>query len=197
MCNSSNNLQHGQGDQESLYGDFRTIPGLEDRYEASNFGFIRSFCWRKEGKILKPFKSGKYLLVTLRDENGIRRHRRVHRLVYSAFFPSEELGRKYQIHHRNGNTLDNRICNLQRVTPHEHFLINLKNGTARTFKSGSQNQNSKLTEADVVDIRRRFSSKEASTAELAEEYHVSKRCIQYINCFKTWKHLHEDASQAA
>lgn len=57
--------------------------------------------------------------------------RKEHRKVWQEHFgpiPKDDLGRTYEIHHKNGNHMDNRIENLQCVTIEEHFKIHFEQG---------------------------------------------------------------------
>ena len=51
-------------------------------------------------------------------ENGKRKKWQVSRLVADTFIPNPE--NKPEVHHKNGNSLNDRLDNLQRVTKEEH-----------------------------------------------------------------------------
>lgn len=57
------------------------------------------------------------------------------------------------------------------------------------YKKGSNNPQSKLTDTDVIDILTRYSNKEATQAELARQYNVSRYTINAIVLNKSWKHI--------
>ncbi len=82
----------------------------------------------------------------------------------------------------------------------QSLAAKLANNAARGDKNGSrlrpesrprgeQNNKAKLTEADVVAIRKRHASKEASTRVLACEYGVAWNSINSIIRRKTWAHV--------
>jgi len=56
-------------------------------------------------------------------------------------------------------------------------------------KLGESHRDAKLTEADVLEIRRRYSAKESSYSQLATEYGISKGAIAFIVRRVSWKHL--------
>ena len=62
-------------------------------------------------------KSCGYMIVTLCHE-GVRKNKRVHRLLCEAFLPNPE--NKTQVNHIDGNKLNNCLLNLEWVTPKEN-----------------------------------------------------------------------------
>lgn len=92
--------------------EFKSIPGFEGRYEASNKGRLRD----SRGNILKqtPASSG-HLTVNL--NNGERRKSYlVHRIIAETFFGFSNL----VIDHVDGNPANNSIENLEYVTVREN-----------------------------------------------------------------------------
>lgn len=54
---------------------------------------------------------------------------------------------------------------------------------------GEQNGSAKLTEADVVEIRRRYAAGEMNQPQLARHYGVAKSQIWNVIARKTWRHI--------
>ena len=54
---------------------------------------------------------------------------------------------------------------------------------------GSVNGNSKLTESDVIEIRKLYESKLMNQYTLADKYNVSQTCIGSIVRKQTWRHV--------
>lgn len=54
---------------------------------------------------------------------------------------------------------------------------------------GEQNPRAKLTEADVIEIRRAYAAGEAKQAELGRLFNVSQAKISQIVLRRVWKHL--------
>lgn len=96
---------------------WKKIPGYAD-YMVSNLGDVKSFKYRKE-HIMTPHLDGqgRYVFVCL-CKKGKKKHILVHRLVASAFLDNKE--GKSQVNHKNCNTRDNRLENLEWVTPKEN-----------------------------------------------------------------------------
>ena len=97
---------------------WKDIPDYEGLYQVSNLGRVKSFY--KGGRILKPLpvRSG-YLRVALTFYDGSIHFIPIHRLVLIAF--SQNMG-NMQVNHINGIKTDNRLENLEWVTPSENAL---------------------------------------------------------------------------
>lgn len=72
---------------------------------------------------MKPFKNraNKGYNIVYLYENGKRKRKQVSRLVADAFIPNPD--NKPIVHHKNVDSLDDRLDNLQRVTTEEHYNI--------------------------------------------------------------------------
>lgn len=104
---------------------WKDIKGFEGVYKISNFGRLASL---KKGyfNILSNKNSkGDYISVILKSKNKVL-HTRIHRLVYSTFVEEIPKGKKYHIHHKDGNKQNNRISNLELVNSHNHHKIHIK-----------------------------------------------------------------------
>lgn len=169
---------------------WRSIDGYNGIYEVSNFGNVRSLSRidiRKNkiiGQIMKTFKSRGYIRITLRKE-GKGTKGSVHRLVLTAF--SGECPKGYQCNHIDGNKLNNRIDNLEWVTPsenqrHKYDIL----GYSRPI--GSKNPQSKLTEAKVKEIKLLL-VKKIPVKLIAEMYKVTLKTIYNIKSESAWTHI--------
>lgn len=91
------------------------------------------------------------------------------------------------INHKDGNTLNNAISNLEVMTNKEnyhharkHNLINIE---------GSGNGRAKLTKNDVIKIKQMLSMKEHTQTEIAKIFGVDISIISKIKSGKLWKHV--------
>lgn len=86
-----------------------------EKYEVNNMSQVRN---KKTGRVLSSNELGR---IELRG-NGKGQRFANYRLCLASFFPDDipdDIG-GYHVDHINGNTSDNRLCNLQWITPSEH-----------------------------------------------------------------------------
>lgn len=133
----------------------------------------------KTGHILTPVVKNGYFGVRLSRDAKVT-FKSVHLLVYDAFIGGRKPG--MHIDHINGIRTDNRIINLRQVTPEQN------NANRLHLVRGENVNTAKLTEADVMDIRKEKAAG-ANSRTLAERYGISKGAINRVATGKTWKHL--------
>ena len=104
---------------------WKDIKGYKN-YQVSNFGKIKSKPrMGSKGGLLKPFSNYKgYLLVTL-FKNKQLKHYQVHRLVYEAFYGKIPFW--MQVNHLNERKNDNRLENLNLMTPKQNINWGTRN----------------------------------------------------------------------
>lgn len=102
--------------------EWRNIDFTNNKYSVSSEGWIRN---NNTGNILKPsiHKRG-YLKINL-DVDGRRYSKSMHRLIALTFIPNPE--NKPEVNHINGIHDDNRVVNLEWVTPEENIKHSVKN----------------------------------------------------------------------
>lgn len=155
------------------------VPG----YEISNLGNIRSSVKFKTPTLLKPDNSNShgYLQVSLLTFRGLKTFL-VHRLMCMTFYANPE--NKAQVNHKNGNKLDNRVENLEWVTPKENVHHSIAIGL---FKVGEEAGRAVLKEVDVLKIRQLHATGLTCT-EIRDEFpQVTVRNINLIVNKKRWK----------
>ena len=139
------------------------------KYEVSSCGHIRG----KRG-IRKPFvdRDG-YLLVSLYTDDDKHVTYKVHRLVALAFIPNPK--NLPIVHHKDGVRNNCHVSNLEWAT-------NAENLAAGNFVRGEKHHNAKLSDAEVIEIRRLYvkGSKDYSLHALSAKYGVSYGCIRNI-----------------
>lgn len=110
-------------------------PELEGLYEASTRGRIRRMETKRVKSTYLKVSSNKnkpYVVVDLntpaiiktgRNKKGRKKYY-VHRLVANTFL--ERVPENYQVHHRDGNKLNNNLSNLVFLSPSEHARVETK-----------------------------------------------------------------------
>ena len=124
---------------------WRAVVGYMDLYEVSNLGRVRSLDRIQYNPVAathQTFHPGHimngrvshrgYRLVNLRDVNGKRKNCSVHRLVAMAFIPNPD--NLPFVNHKNYDTLDNRVENLEWCTP----TYNVHYGRADRIRQANQ-----------------------------------------------------------
>lgn len=157
---------------------WKPIPDF-DAYEVSSLGRIR----RGQRVLAGHTRKDGYTQVHLWKNN--RQHtRRVNRLVCEAFHgspPFPEAEALHKDHNRSNNAEDN----LRWGTSVENSADILEAGRGNNTR-GSAASWSKLTEAQVLEIRHR--REQETIASLAKEYGVSNATIVGA-CTKNWQHV--------
>ena len=175
-----------------IWKDIEGYPG----YQVSNMGRVKSLvkAYRREEIILKgsPNTTG-YILVQLYPEPRKRKSLLVHRLVMLTFQPNPMMD-ELEVNHKDLDTTNNKMSNLEWVTSSENLLHFYRSGgfgeRNRKLPKGEEQHLSKLTSEQVIEIRRLYAANEHGTRKkLRETYGVSEGCIRNILDGFTWKHL--------
>ena len=127
------------------------VKGFVGIYQVSNMGGLRSFKKNPSGRVLSNVnKKGGYLSVVLRgkSKNDIR-YVRMHILVAEAF-----LGRRpspiHEVNHIDCNKQNNRIGNLEWVTPQENKIHAVK--TKPEFLDGMRKWNQETRPTPIAQM---------------------------------------------
>lgn len=165
--------------------------------------YVRSGVWvvDAEAGIVHSRRTRKALRGTVSD-NGY--------LVYGATFPggSRETARTIpvlaarvvwesvhgtipddlEINHKDGNKLNNAISNLELVTRLENISHSIQTGLRGPQPYGEMVKTSRLTEAQVVEIRALLAAGELQQV-IADRYNVTQSLVSMINRGKIWRHM--------
>ncbi len=179
--------------------EWRDIAGYEGFCQVSSLGRVRSLdravsttgavpIRQCRGKLLSPYDNGKgYFNVGL-SRNGSSKTHRVCRLVAAAWHGPCPEGKVCA--HLDGTRDNNIPSNLKWVTPSENSLQQHEHGTMYTGakQSGEDSPNSKLTNKEVFEIRRRFAGGEPGQ-QIHKDFSISIGAVRAVINRKTWRHI--------
>jgi hypothetical protein len=150
--------------------EWRPVPGFEAVAEVSDQGRIRSLPRKHtRGRILQPYQTPKgYLSLGLRDQGGVVRQVKVHRVVAAAFIGPCPEGQV--VRHGLGGPSNNRVANLCYGTPAENQADMVRH------RQALRAANLELTGDDALEIYRRYINGELPQ-RLANEYAAIMRHI--------------------
>ena len=112
--------------------------------------------------------------------------KRIHRMIAEMYI--ENPNNYPIINHKDGNKLNNHISNLEWCSYSHNLKHSYDNNLRQAApKKGSENNMAKLTEKQVLEIRKLFDKH--TIKEISEMYGVSKSCIKQIKHHRTWRHL--------
>ena len=164
---------------------WRPVPEWEDLYEVSDQGSVRRLAPGHgigAGYVLTPTRRGKGYTAVKLNREGQGTTYSVHILVMAAFVGPRPEG--IQVNHRNGDKTDNRLSNLEYVTPKQNARHAIRNGFKDVLK-GERHGMSKLTADQVRAIR----ASDETNRQLADKYGVAREHVWAIREGKKWTHL--------
>lgn len=163
-------------------------------YEISNKGRFKQLARRlncrggsrvSKEKIVVGTDSYGYRTVAMKKDK-IRVQIGVHILVAKAFLDNPE--NKYSVNHIDTNRSNNSVENLEWATQKEQIDHAIRLGRMK-WEKGTERKNSKLTESDVLEIRRLYIKTNTTFRKLSAQFNVSPSTIKSILDYKKWKHV--------
>jgi hypothetical protein len=172
---------------------FVPIQGFEERYKISNEGRIISIGGMGKGRVvkdrfLKPSKNGDGYFSVILSKDGNPKQFRVHRLIALHFIPNPN---NYPIiNHIDGTRDNNAIDNLEWCTYSHNtkHAYNIGSKIACPLR-GEKSNFAKLSEFQVLEIRRIYNEKEIGVCKIAKLFGVRHSQISRIVNRTRWAHL--------
>lgn len=158
---------------------WKEIFGFGGKYLISNEGTVKSLMLRKE-KIIIPSLNKGYKILGLTDENKQRKTFRVHRLVALSFLENDNPEINTEVHHKDGNTLNNNVENLE--------WCNHITNCQKDFIMGNR-KNQKNTPDDIKEIRNLYDNGKCTRKELMVKFNLCESTICDIINKKKWGYL--------
>lgn len=126
----------------------------------------------RSGKILKPIDSKTGYYTFGYKEGKKSKHYTYHRAVAKTFIFNPDPDKFTQVNHKNGNKHDNRVENLEWVTPKQNSEHAFRNGLTLYYKPSKE---------EVKELRKDFIDG-LSLEKLTEKYHIQPCTIyKYTN----------------
>lgn len=139
----------------------------------------------KHNKMMTPTTNGVGYYQLIYRDKGTRKKHYIHRLVAKVFIGPIEKG--LCVNHKDGIKSNNHYTNLEIVTRKENNDHAVETGLRKKWR-GSVHPQAKLTESDVLAIRRRVASGE-KRVEVAKDYGIVCGTVSDIIIGKSWSWL--------
>lgn len=167
---------------------WKEIPFADKKYEVSNYGRVKSYCYNKnDGKILKPGLTKGFHTVTFKT-NGKKKTFLVHKLVAIVFVPKENENQTIAIH-LDWNKRNNYYKNLKWVTKDEAYKrIMPRLQEINKIKNKGLIRNSKL-KAEDVKVLKNMIEKGVRQNVIAKLFSISEMQVTRIKRGENWAHI--------
>jgi hypothetical protein len=179
-----------------LREEWNDIIGFDGFYQASNLGQIRScnrtvtyvdgrkrFCG---GQVLKPYLNPRGYLAVCLHKDQKNKVCTVHELVMLAFIGVRP--KAFDINHIDGVKTNNYLSNLEYCSKSDNVRHSFAMGL-QVNPRGEKHNRAKLSEYQILEIRRLYAAGEVNQVQIASIYDVTKNNINSIVNRKTWRHL--------
>jgi hypothetical protein len=165
-----------------------------ERYEVSNLGRLRWYNGTAEKwDIIKQYLGNGYYYAGFKIESTGKKSRSlkaVHRLVAEAFVEKPCANCRFVIH-ENYNLLDNRAANLAWVTRGDLTKHNKQNPRVKAAldKIKGKVTNSKLTETQVIRLKKKLKRSSNPLYKIAREFGITHTQLNRIRRGENWGHI--------
>lgn len=167
---------------------WKPIPFADKRYEISNYGRVKSYCYDKHnGKILKPGSTKGFYTVTFKS-NGKKKTFLVHKLVAQIFIPKDNEDQVIAIH-LDWNKKNNYFKNLKWVTKNEAYdRIMPRLQEINKIKNKGIIRNSKLKPKDV-ELLKSMLDRGVKQNVIAKLFSISEMQVTRIKRGENWSKI--------
>ncbi len=160
------------------------------KYEISNHGRVRSFAYgRKEGKILKGGRVQGYPMVAFTNKDDERVSRYVHKAVAEHFIPKTSSDQEFVLH-LDYDKENNHVKNLKWATKREKEIH--LNNNPKFIESKKKIKYSKLTETDVVRIKKLIARGKTRMRVIAKQFGITHTQLNRIRKGENWGYVKVD-----
>lgn len=142
--------------------------------------------WRNKKDAIHQKRSNcGYFTVELSRDN-IRKRLTIHRLVYQSYVGPIPNGK--EVRHLDGDSANNNVSNLDIGTHKENTEDAIKHGKIyRT--SGEKNRHSKMTNAQIKEVRKRWAKGDITKTELAKDYPIGRAQLGRVLRGQAWQDI--------
>lgn len=163
---------------------WREIPFTDKKYEVSNYGRVKSYCYDIEnGRIVKPGSIKGFLNVSLRVE-GKKRSYLVHKLTAEMFL-EKETGEESVVIHLDWNKQNNHTNNLRWVTREYSYKRMHEVLQENRRLSGKTVTSSKLKPEDV-EVLKGMLQRGIKQNVIAKLFRISEMQVTRIKRNENW-----------
>lgn len=167
---------------------WKPVVGYEGLYEVSDQGRVKrvkTTTSTRAGRLIGGINNHGYAMVTL-CKNGRLEYMAIHRAVMRAFVGPCAIGT--QVDHVNGVKTDNRLSNLEYVSPSENTRRSYALGFSRG-KRGQENSRAKLSNRKAKSLKLKCVADKSrgSLGRLAKKYNVSPSLVCAIRNGRAWQ----------
>lgn len=160
------------------------IPYTDNRYEVSNYGRVRSYCYDKvNGRIIKPGKIRGFNTATLKIDGKLSQVF-IHKLV-AEFFVYRESDEQTVVIHLDWNKQNNYFTNLRWVTREESYKRMHDRLKEQRLKEGKRVTSSKL-KADDVALLKSMLDRGIKQKVIAKLFCISEMQVTRIKRNENW-----------
>ena len=167
---------------------WRSVPDWEDVYEVSDRGDPTHRCAQRRalapGRITTGSATRQGYRQAFLSYHGEWHSALLHRLVLAAFAGPCPDG--YEVNHKNGDKADNRLLNLEYITPSANTKHAAETGL-HVYAQGDAHHRTRYPDALVEEWRRRYAGRESADA-IARAYGLDRSRVWEIVTGKRRRH---------